>query len=69
MMNFIDVFEPRILKISHKEHTKLLRKKFKELGAELEERLPEGRYKALVRMKLEEAAMFTTKAFTHEDVK
>lgn len=43
------------------------REHFSELADKLETMLPEGRYKALVLTKLEEAAMFASKAFSHHE--
>lgn len=41
-----------------------VREWFQKLALGLQEKLPEGRYKSLVRTKLEEAAMFATKSFS-----
>ena len=48
-----------------KDCAEIMRKAFQELATKLQDNLPNGRYKAIVKTKLEEAAMFTTKAFTH----
>lgn len=48
-----------------KDCCELMRAAFQDLATKLQNNLPDGRYKAIVKTKLEEAAMFTTKAFTH----
>jgi hypothetical protein len=42
-----------------------VREDFRTLGLALYNKLPEGRYKAMVKTKLEEAAMLATKAISH----
>ena len=42
-----------------------VRDEFKKIATKLQELLPNGRYKALVHTKLEEAAMLATKAYSH----
>lgn len=51
------------------QHTETLaevRNAFAKLADHMQELLPAGRYKAIVRTHLEEAAAMATKAFTHE---
>ncbi len=43
-----------------------VREAFQNMGTLILDTLPDGRYRAIVMSKLEEASMFATKAFTHQ---
>jgi hypothetical protein len=59
-------FEPKGFRNSEDEKkVEDIRQHFVDLADYLQDTLPGGRYSALVKTKLEEAAMFATKAFTH----
>lgn len=63
-------FNPRSITQEQQDKLAGLREGFEKLAAILDHNLPSesgesARYRALVKTKLEEAAMFATKAFTH----
>ncbi len=60
-------FAPNNIKAQHLEAFDKQKKLFVSFVSELELLLLDGRYKAIVLTKLEEAAMFATKSFTHEE--
>jgi len=49
---------------ANREH----RQQFTELWKKLSKELPDNRYTALVKTKLEEAQMFATKALSHKEI-
>lgn len=59
------IFNPRPIQESQKVALEQIRSAFEQVGARTLDLLPAGRYKSLVTTKLEEAAMFATKAFSH----
>ena len=60
-------FEPKgITSDEDKGNLQEVRIRFIDMSEALEAKLPDGRYKSLVKTKLEEAAMFATKAFSHK---
>lgn len=64
-MSWAELFFPKVVKFEDVPHLSNVRNSFGTLADELERELPEGRYKAMVKTKLEEAAMLATKAYTH----
>lgn len=64
-MSWAELFFPKNVKGEDVGKLTDVRNAFAECAAKLEHSLPEGRYKAMVKTKLEEAAMLSTKAFTH----
>lgn len=63
-------FNPQSVTPEQQEKIAAVRQGFEELAALLQHTLPDlsgqsARYKAVVKTKLEEAAMFATKSFTH----
>lgn len=62
-----DLFYPRGIKQEDVETVLVVRDAFAKLAEELEAKLPEGRYKAIVKTDLEKVAAIATKAFTHEE--
>jgi len=59
-------FQPKEISDSDKPVLRDVRTAFETLANALQESLPDGRYKSIVRTKLEEAAMFATKSFSHK---
>lgn len=59
-------FRSQVLTKEELEKLNLIRDGFAKLANHLQNELPDGRYKSIVRTKLEEAAMFATKSFSHK---
>ena len=66
MENWSNLFHPKPVKDHDKESLEATRICFAEAADQLQHLIPKGRYQAMVKSKLEEAAMLATKAFTHE---
>lgn len=61
-----NAFIPQGVPDEAKESLEQVRAAYCRLAGDLQNLLPEGRYKALVKTHLEQSAMFATKCFTHE---
>lgn len=64
-MRWSELFSPR--PVTDQDRLTRVRASFAALGETLEQDLPEGRYKAIVKTDLEKTAAMATKAFTHEE--
>lgn len=65
--DWTEFFEPKPIEEKFVEDLKTVRRQFQRLAETIqnEVNMPNGRYKSIVLTKLEEAAMFATKAFSH----
>ena len=64
--NWAEYFYPQGVSEEDKIALEAVRKAFRDAAVALQNEHPAGRYKSLVLTKLEEAAMFATKSFTHK---
>lgn len=68
MQRWDEKFFSKLVDSDYSETIATTKAGFGTLALDLETKLPNGRYKSLVLTKLEEAAMFATKAITHREL-